>query len=150
MKAAFYFTISILAVLLACSSGVPETKSRFLSSFTVRDVVEKSLDASAQDRGIRVSGGETSSVVGKRRVYHLDDTADLRIRPGDEHSFLERIKAQIERQLEDAGCTPADAGSGESTYSIEYTDGTVHGGIEIRGTRGSDDSYKLKIAITER
>lgn len=127
----------------------PESKSRFLSSYSARDVIEKSLDL-AQGKGeFRSSGGGSSSVLGSGRIYHLDDTADLRISQNEERSFLERIKGQIELQLQSAGCRITDAGSGENDYSIAYTDQKVHGRIDIRGTRSTSEIYRLVITITE-
>ncbi len=149
LRAALIFVIGIVTVFVACSGGPPESKSRFLSTYSAQDLVEKSYDRPPSDVGIRVAGGSTSSVLDNRRIYHVDDTADLRIRPGDERSFLERIKAQIELQLQVAGCTATDAASGESNYSIAYTDGVVHGWINIGGMRRSDDDYRVVITITE-
>jgi hypothetical protein len=147
-RPAVFFIISIVTAFGACSVP-PASKSRFLSSFSARDVIEKSYDLPKGDGEFRVSGGETSSVLGSRRIYHRDDTADLRISQSEERSFLQRIKGQIELQLQGAGCKIADAGSGESNYSIAYTDEKVHGWIDVWGMRGPGDRYRLVITITE-
>lgn len=147
-RPAQFFVISVVMAFGACS-GPPESKSRFLSSFSARDVIEKSYDPPKGVGEFRVSGGETSSVLGGRRIYHRDDSADLRISQSDERSFLQSIKAQIEQQLQGTGCKIVEAGSGDSNYSIAYTDGKVHGWIDIWGMRGPGDSYRLVIIITE-
>lgn len=147
-RPALFFVISVVMAFGACS-GPPESKSRFLSSFSARDVIKKSYDLPKGDGEFRVSGVETSSVLGSRRIYHRDDSADLRISQSDEPAFLERIKAQIEQQLQGTACKILDVGSGESNYSIAYTDGKVHGWIDIWGMRGTGDSYRIVITMTE-
>ena len=140
--------ITVVLMLGACT-GVPEAKSRFLSSFSARDVIEKSLGSPNGAADLRVSGGETSVLVGRRRTYHRDDRAVLSISQSDEPSFLQRIKGNIEQQLQVTGCKIGDAGSGEGNYSIAYTDGSVQGWIDIWGMRGLGDNYWLVIKMTE-
>ena len=143
-----FFVMSVVTAFGACSAP-PESKSKFLSSFSARDVIEKSYDRPKGEGESTISGGETSSVLGSRRTYHRNDSADLRIIQSDEPSFLQRIKTQIEQKLQGAGCKIVEAGSGDSSYSIAYTDGKVHGWIDIWGMRGPGDSYRLVIVITE-
>lgn len=138
-RPALFLAISVVTTFGACSVP-PESKSRFFSGFSARDVIEKSYDPPKGDGGFRSSGGETSSVLGSGRIYHRDDTADLRVSQSDEPLFLQRIKGQIELQLQGAGCKITDAGSGENNYSIAYTDGKAHGRIDIWGMRAPGDT----------
>jgi hypothetical protein len=147
-RSVLFLVISTVVAFAACS-GPPESKSRFLSSFSARDVIENSYDPPKGNGEIRISGREASSVLGSRRIYHRDDSADVRISQSYETSFRQRIKAQIEQQLQGTGCKVVDAGSGESNDSIAYTDGNVNGWIDIWGMRGTGDSYRLVITITE-
>jgi len=147
-RSALVFVISLVATFVACTRA-PEARSRFFSSFSARDVIEKSFDSPKGGEGFRVSGGETSVLLGSRRMYHRDDRAELSISLSNEHSFLQRIKEHLEQQLQIDGCKTADAGSGEGNYSIAYTDGRVQGWIDIWGLRGPGDTYRLVITTTE-
>ena len=137
------------ALLLSSCTRAPESKSRFLSTFSAAEVIRKGYDQLDPNAGISVSSAETSSAFGSRRIYHRDDSADLRIREGDQSSLLERIKNSVEQQVRSSGCTIVGGGSGNGNFSIAYTDGSVTGWIDIWGTPGSPDSYKLIIMITE-
>ena len=111
-------------------------------------MIEKSYVSPNGAAEVKVSGGETSTMVGQRRTYHRDDRAELSISQSDAPMFLERVKEQIEQQLQSSGCKITDAGSGEGSYSIGYTDGRLHGWIDIWGL-GMGGNYKLVILVTE-
>ena len=141
------FAIGVVMKCGACTE-TPEAKSRFLSSFQARDVIEKSYVSPAGAADIKISGGETSVLLGERRTYHRDDRAELSISQSDAPMFLQRIKEQIEQRLQSSGCKITDAGSGEDSHSIGYTDGKIHGWIDIWGL-GVGGRYKLVIGVTE-
>jgi hypothetical protein len=143
-----FYAIAAVLVLAACSR-TPESKSRFLSSFSAADVIKKSYEQINSKGDLSVSAEETSSVMGSRRIYHRDESADLRINESDQPSFLERIKKNIEQQVRSSGCTIVGGGSGDISSSIAYTDGSVTGWIDIWGIPGTPDKYKLIITITE-
>lgn len=143
-----YTGIAAVLVLGACSKA-PEQQSRFLSTFSAADVVKKSYDQIDSNAGMSVSSSETSSAFGRRRIYHRDSSADLRISEADLSSFLERTKNNIEQQLRTSGCTIVGGGSGDGQFSVAYTDGSVTGWIDIWGIPGTSDRYKLIITITE-
>ena len=129
-RLALTFVIVVVETLAACT-GASETKSRFLSGFSAREVIEKSYAPPNGAPELRVSGGETSILLGRRRTYHRDDRADLSISQNDAPMFLQKLKEHVEQQLQTAGCMITDAGSGEGSYSIAYTDGQVQGWIDI-------------------
>jgi hypothetical protein len=143
-----FYAIAAVLVLGACNK-IPESKSRFLSSFSAVDVIKKSYDQIDCKGELSVSAVETSSVMGSRRIYHRDESADLRINESDQPSFLERIKTNIEQQVRSNGGTIVGGGSGDDNFSIAYTDSRVTGWIDIWGMPGSPDKYKLIITITE-
>jgi hypothetical protein len=143
-----FYAIAAVAVLGACNKA-PESKSRFLSGFSAADVIKKSYDQDKSKGDLSVSAEETSSIMSSRRIYHRDESADLRISESDQPSFLERIKTNIEQQVRSSGCTIVGGGSGDNNFSIAYTDGNVTGWIDIRGMPGTPDKYKLIITITE-
>lgn len=150
VKQTFFLFCSIAAVLVlgACNKA-PESKSRFLSSFSAADVIKKSYDQINSKGESSVSTSETSSASGSRRIYHRDDSAELRISESDQPSFLERIKTNIEQQVRSSGCTIVGGGSGDNNFSIAYTDGSVTGWIDIWGVPGAPDKYNLIIEVTE-
>lgn len=143
-----FLVISVAMTCVACPE-TPEAASRFLSGFSARDVIEKSYGSPEGAGEIRVTGGDSSTLLGGRRIHHRGDRADLNISQNEEPLFLKRIKEQIEQQLSAAGCRVVDSGSGEGIYSIGYTDGKARGWIDIWGLRGSGDSYSIVITITE-
>lgn len=148
MKRSLITGIAAVMVLSACTKA-PETKSRFLSTFSAEEVIKKSYDQTNSNAGVSVSSGETSSASGSHRIYHRDVSAELRISERDQSPFLERIKSSIEQQVRDTGCTIVGGGSGTSNFSVAYTDGSVNGSIDIWGMPGSSDSYKVIIIISE-
>jgi hypothetical protein len=147
-RSAQFFVICVVVPFAACS-GTPECKSAFLSGFSANDTIEKIYNSPEGAAQFRVTGGGTSTSLGSGRVYHRNDRAELTIREGDESSFLPKIREQIEQQLRANGCAITDSGSGEGNYSIGYTDGKVHGWIDIWGVRRMGDSYTLVITISE-
>jgi len=140
--------IGVVVMLGACAE-TPEEKSKFFSSFSTGDAVQKTLGPLHVGAGFSVSGSEASVLSGSRRTYHRDQRADLTLSQSDEPSFLQKIKDHIEQQIQINGCKMTSAGSGEGYYSIAYTDGRVHGWIDIWGLRGSGDNYRLAVTITE-
>jgi hypothetical protein len=145
----FLFCCFAAALVLGACNRTPESKSRFLSSFSAADVIKKSYDQIDCKGELSVSASETSSVMASRRMYHRDESADLTISESDQTSFLERIKTNIEQQVRKSGCTIVGGGSGDISFSITYTDGSVTGWIDIWGMPGTPDKYKLIITITE-
>lgn len=145
----FLFCGFAAVLVLGACNKIPESKSRFLSSFSAADVIKKSYDQIDCKGELSVSAEETSSVMGTRRIYHRDESADLRINESDQPSFLERIKKNIEQQVRNNGGTIVGGGSGDDNFSIAYTDSRVTGWIDILGMPGTPDKYKLIITITE-
>jgi len=143
------FVFSVVVICGACTAP-PPSKSRFLASFSAADVIKRSYDQADAQKQPTVSGGESSSVSGSRRINHRDDSADLVISKSDEPLFLSSIKREIEEQLQKSGCRMFPGGSGDNHYAIEYGDGSVNGWIDILGMRGAGDGYRLIIIITEK
>lgn len=144
-----------VTVGIVTGCGVPgQTRSAFLSGFSGKNIIEK---ASAQMAGIEpggVSSGETSSVWKDRRIYHRDESADLRVNPADEDTFLVKLKSEIERSLENSDSKVLGGGSvggssGGRGFSVAYTDGRNHGWVDVFGMRGIDNNYKLIIIVNE-
>lgn len=149
MERPFLLGISVLAIFGAC--GAPTlSRSRFLTRFDAADVIKRSYAQPDAQQQLSVSSGGTSSALGSHGVYHSCDSADLSISMSDEPLFLLRIKREIEQELEHSGGKIVGGRSGETNYSIEYTDRNVNGWIDILGMRGAGDSYKLAIIVTEK
>ena len=142
------FASSVVVIIGACTAP-PPSKSRFLAGFSATDVIKRSYDQGGAQKEPTVSGGESSSVLGSRRIHHRDDSADLLISKNDEPLFLSTIKREIEGQLQKSGCRMVGGGFGDNNFHIEYTDGSVNGWIDLLGMRGAGDSYRLIIIITE-
>jgi hypothetical protein len=142
------YGITAATLLGACS--VPSApKSSFLSNFSGADSIKRSYERTNTQGGLSISDTEVSAVLGNRKVYHRDDRADLRISEGDQPPFLQRIKEDIEQQIQTSGGRIVDEGSGKSNYSIAYTSSGATGWIDVWGMRETSDSYKVVIIITE-
>jgi hypothetical protein len=141
-------TVSVAMLFDACTAQ-PIPRSAFLAGFSAADIIKGSYDQAGVQRQFKVSGGASSSKLGSRSIHHRDEIADLVINASDEPLFLSRIKGKMEEQLRNTGCKVFSEGSGDNNYTLEYTDGTVNGWIDIFGLRGQGDSYKLVIVITE-
>jgi hypothetical protein len=142
------FGISVIAIFGACSAPAL-SRSRFLASFSPADVIKRSY-AKPDSQQPNISTGGTSSALGSHEVYHSYHSADLAVGSGEEPQFLLRIKSEIVQQIEKSGGKVVGEGTGESNYSVEYTDGKVGGWIDVVGMRGTGDSYRLAIIVTEK
>ena len=154
----------VLGLILFVAVGIvtgchvpPETRSVFLSKFSVAEIIKKTGAQMTSIESGGVSSGETSSVWNDRRIYHRHESADLQVRPveADEAAFLEKLKAEIEQRLGDnnakvlGGGTSSGGSSGGRGFSIAYTDGKNHGWIDVFGLRGAGNNYKLIIIVNE-
>jgi len=144
------FGITVVAIFGACSAPTTLSRSRFLASFSPADVIKRSYAPADSQQQPTVSGGGTSSALGSHEVHHSYDSADLSVSKTDEPQLLLRIKREIVQQIEKSGGKVVGEGSGESNYSIEYTDGKVSGWVDVVGMRGAGDSYRLVIIVTEK
>ena len=143
------FGIGVVAISGACSAPVPP-KTTFLTSFSMTDVIKRSYGQADHQVQQRVLGGTAGSAVSSGAGHHCFDSAELSISSGDESQFLLGVKREMRQQLEHSGGKIVDEGSGDSDYSIGYTDGKITGWIDILGMRGAGDRYKLVIIITEK
>ena len=142
------FIILISLFVGACGAPPPPPKSRFLSSFSAKDAIQKSYHA-GQSVAVRTDGVETATFGGTRHIYHRNDLADVNIDQSDESGFLERLKSEIERELQETGGKITDGGSGDGHYSFGYSDGKIVGWLDLWGVRTSADSYRVTITISE-
>ena len=138
-----------VVILVGACNAQPISKSGFLAGFSAADIIKGSYDQASAQKEFRLSGGATSSKLGSRSIHHVDEIADLVISESDEPFFLSRVKGKMEERLRNSGCRVSGEGSGDNKHTLEYTDGTVNGWIDIFGLRGQGDSYKLVIVITE-
>ena len=143
------FGVTVIAIFGACSAPTL-SRSRFLASFSPADVIKRSYGQPDSQQQPSISTGETSSASGSHEVHHSYDSANLSVSKSDEPQFLLRVKREIVQQIEKSGSKVVGEGSGESNYSIEYTDGKVGGWVDVVGMRGESDSYRLVIIVTEK
>ena len=147
-RALVIFGLGVVAILGSCSAPTIRSKSRFLAAFSASDVVRVSYNQTDPE-GPPVDTVQTSSSLG----HHRNDYANLVINASDGGAFLLRIKGEIERRVVSSGGKVVGEGSGNDGYSdgysIEYTDGGVHGWIDVLGMRGPGDSYRLVIITRE-
>ena len=143
------FGVTVIAIFGACSAPTL-SRSRFLASFSPADVIKRSYGQPDSQQQPSISTGETSSASGSHEVHHSYDSANLSVSKSDEPQFLLRVKREIVQQIEKSGSKVVGEGSGESNYSIEYTDGKVGGWVDVVGMRGEGDSYRLVIIVTEK
>lgn len=132
----------------ACQVASP-SKSAFLSRFSGAESIKRSYEHTASHGRLSISESEVSTVLGNRHLRHRADRAELIIGESDELSFLQRIKEDIEQQIQLTGGKIVDQGSGKTTYSISYTSSNVIGWIDVWGMQGTADNYKVTILITE-
>jgi hypothetical protein len=144
------FGITVVAIFGACSAPTTLSRSRFLASFSPADVIKRSYAPTDSHQQPSISTGDTSAALGTLGVHHSYDSADLSVSKSDEPQLLLRIKREIVQQIEKSGGKVVGEGSGESNYSIEYTDGKVSGWVDVVGMRGAGDSYRLVIIVTEK
>ena len=143
------FVVTVIAIFGACTAPTL-SRSRFLAGFSPADVIKRSYTQTDSQQQPSISTGETSSALGSHGVHHSYDSANLSVSKSDEPQFLLRIKREIVQQIEKSGGKVVGEGSGESDYSIEYTDGKVSGWVDVVGMRGEGDSYRLTIIVTEK
>ena len=145
-------TASILAAG-GCKMQMPQSK--FLSAF--------SLDKSARNTGYagvnhsRPGGGigGSSGYVGQSstNVHHSSSTGFMINEAGDakfdEREFMETLKAQIKKEIEESGGAVTASGSRESSeFYFDYKSGSSEGRITVSGSRRGS-YYSLKVVADE-
>ena len=163
-----FSTVVILGFALlsgSCLHRRPDSlASSFYSTFSVRELVERNQSASGF-KCVRPAGGggggNDFSVIGSQRPgsstmefkAHKGDSFVCELKPGenfDEQPFFDVLKLDTERELRASGAQISDSGPAKPVgFYFAYTASSVHGRIQVSGSRVRDRYYGVHAELEE-
>jgi len=132
----------------------------FYSKFSVRELVERNKASTPVtcDDSTGGGGGGIGSYAGGWRgtsfSSHKSESIGCRLQSNesfDEGALFAALKLDVERTLHDTGAQIADRGSsGPASFFLNYVVKSVHGRIELSGTRIGNGYYSVNAVLEEK
>jgi hypothetical protein len=136
-----------IGVISAC--GQSATKSDLLAGFSARDAIDQISERMPDVRVGAVERFGSSLTWDNYSLHRRDQVAELQLSSTDEKPFFEAFKSKIRQLIENSGAKIIDEGSGNGSFSFAYTDGRIHGWIDVFQVQGAGENYKLIILVKE-
>ncbi|MEW6207487.1 MAG: hypothetical protein AB1631_03915 [Acidobacteriota bacterium] len=129
------------------------SQSRFLSAFSIDESVRSTGYAGINHSGPGGSIGGSSGGVGERGAdVRLSSATGFMINEAggfDEREFMETLRTQIKKEIEDSGGSVTASGSQEpNEFYFDYRSSSIEGRITISGSRRGS-YYSLKANVEE-
>jgi hypothetical protein len=144
-----FLALVAISLFSACGQSAAKRETDFLASFSARDAINQISERMPNIRVGAVERFGTSSTLDNRSFNRRDEVAELQLSSTSEHSFLEDFKSKIQQMIENSGSKIIGEGSGNGSFSFDYTDGRIHGWIDVFQVRGAGENYKLIILARE-
>ena len=151
--------IAVAVCFALCPACTWSSETSFFSSFSVRQLVQRSESSAGLTCDLGGGGGGISSRAGgigfggTRFNSHKSDGCGCRITSNvafDEARLFSALKLDVERALHDAGAQITERGSsGASTFYFAYSLKNVRGRVQLSGTRGGTDYYDVRADLDE-
>lgn len=145
--------LAVSLFLLAGCSGPKQSESStavFLE-LSLPSIIERmnvpELEAMSGDHSGTESRGET---VRRRRgfnlIYRIKEREGARF---DEARFISQLKGEVEKAMQDSGVRINGGGSGNDSFSFDYSKEEHQGWMEVVGARVEGNQFKLWGVIRE-
>ena len=147
----FNLVVVCFALFLCACKHSEKIETAFFENFnlgvTVKQMNVAQLQPQTGGNGATTSVGETTE---RRRSFELEYLLDERSsEPFDETVFLNELKSEIAKKINDAGVRANGAGSSNDSFYFDYsTDGNT-GSVEVIGARVEGNKYKLWCVMRE-
>jgi hypothetical protein len=143
---------SLVTASIAGGCGGPATRppSKFMTAFSPEDAIKRSYVQSEGKKQPIVSNSGGLAGSGGLGITHRSISAELVLSETEAFQFLSKVKSEISDQLRKYGARSTGEGTGDDQYSLEYSEGSIAGLVEMWGMRGAGDNYRLIIALAER
>ena len=153
-------SVAFTAIVVSAAYSINQGKSphmqesKLFSHFSL-DVIIKRIPKAGLELPASISTSSSGGVAGEGEIssYRKDSAliCQIHVEEGsfDESSFMEKLKAEVEKEVRKNGARITGGGESDSDFHVDYRLGNINGYIDVIGMRGERNSYKLIYVMRE-